>query len=53
MRTFITVKKVKGEPFRYWCASEGGAKWHFVDLTSREGNGECDCTDFTTRANVS
>ena len=50
MRSFMTIKKVKGEPFRYRCASEGGSTWHFVDLTEREGQGRCDCKNFSVVA---
>ena len=51
MREHARIKKVKGEPFRYWVASENSKSWHLVDLTERGGQGACDCHDFQCRAN--
>lgn len=38
-------------PFRYLVESRSGDIVHTVDLTARDGHGECDCMDFQTRAN--
>lgn len=46
----IKVEPIHGEPLRYRVESWGQPQFpHVVDLMEYDGNGCCDCKDFTTR----